>query len=103
MSFLEKVLEAEIESCNLPPPVREYRFHNKRQWRLDFAWPSLKKAVEVEGGVWIKGRHTRGQGFIDDCEKYNEAALLGWLVLRLPGDWVENGRGIDYVKRLLEG
>ena len=101
MSFLEIVLLAEIEQNNLPKPEREYRFHPKRKWRFDFAWPEIKAAVEVEGGIWITGRHNRGQGFIDDCEKYNEAALLGWTVLRFPGDWVADGQAIKYLERLI--
>lgn len=68
-----------------PPMLREYKFHPTRKWQIDFAIPSLKIAVEIEGGEWSRGRHTRGQGFIDDCEKYNAAALLGWEVLRFPG------------------
>lgn len=63
-------------------PVQEYRFAPPRRWRFDYAWPSRKVAIEVEGGVWIAGRHTRGKGYIRDLEKYNEAALLGWTVLR---------------------
>ena len=39
-------------------------------------------AVEIEGGVWIGGRHTRGKGFLRDIEKYNEAAAMGWRVFR---------------------
>ena len=47
-------------------------------------------AVEVEGGTWINGRHNRGKGFAEDCEKYNQAALLGWRVFRLTIDMLEN-------------
>ena len=39
-------------------------------------------AVEYEGGTWAGGRHTRAIGYANDCEKYNEAALLGWSVFR---------------------
>jgi hypothetical protein len=39
-------------------------------------------ALEVEGGAWSGGRHTRGAGFLGDMEKYNAAAILGWCVLR---------------------
>lgn len=65
---------------------QEVRFHPTRKWRFDFALLPLSKkiAIEVEGGVWSRGRHTRGSGYIGDMEKYNEAAILGWTVLRYP-------------------
>lgn len=63
--------------------TREYRFHPKRKWRFDMADCALKVGVEFDGGVWTAGRHTRGQGFIDDCEKCNEATAMGWRVFRL--------------------
>lgn len=77
----------------LPPLEREYRFFAGRRWRFDFAHVLAQVAIEVEGGVWSGGRHTRGMGFISDCEKYNEATLLGWHVFRLPdelicGEWL---------------
>ncbi len=64
----------------------EYQFHPKRKWRFDSAWPEKMVAVEFEGGIWTNGRHTRGKGYENDCEKYNNALLLGWRVFRLtPG------------------
>jgi hypothetical protein len=77
-----------------PPIETEWHFHPTRQWRMDFAFPKKLIAIETEGGVWSGGRHTRGSGFVKDCEKYCEAALLGWLIFRLPesminADWVE--------------
>lgn len=69
-------------------PEREYKFHEKRKWRFDYAWPDKKIAVEKEGGVWSHGRHTRGSGFVKDMEKYNEAGRLGWRVFRfVPRDF----------------
>ncbi len=62
--------------------IKEYRFHPTRRWRFDYAIPSHKIALEVEGGVWTNGRHTRPQGFLKDMEKYNTASALGWRVLR---------------------
>lgn len=65
-----------------PDAVSEFRFHPSRKWRADFAIPSAKLLVEVDGGVWSGGRHTRGAGFVGDCEKLNAAACLGYRVLR---------------------
>lgn len=82
LSDLEDRFAFQIKALKLPAANREYRFHDKRKWRFDFAWPEHKVAVEIEGGVWTGGRHTRGSGFVADIEKYNAAALLGWKVLR---------------------
>jgi very-short-patch-repair endonuclease len=67
----------------LPEPVTEHRFAPPRRWRFDFSWPDAKIALEVEGGIWSGGRHTRGAGFVGDMAKYNHAARLGWRVLRV--------------------
>jgi hypothetical protein len=66
----------------LPAPVRELRFAPPRRWRFDYAWPELFVAVEKEGGVYTRGRHTRGAGYADDMEKYNAATRLGWALFR---------------------
>lgn len=67
-----------------PLPEQEFRFHPTRKWRLDFAWPEQRVAVEIQGGVFTKGRggHTSGVGVQRDCEKGNAATLLKWRVLR---------------------
>lgn len=66
----------------LPVPEWEYKFEPSRDWRCDFAWPAHKLALEVEGGAWTNGRHTRGKGFLEDIAKYNRLAVLGWRLLR---------------------
>lgn len=68
--------------AGLAEPVPEYQFHPLRRWRFDFAWPLHKVAVEIEGGIWTQGRHTRGAGVLADMQKYNAAAMLGWRLLR---------------------
>lgn len=62
--------------------IKEHQFHDKRKWRFDYAIPTHRIALEVEGGVWTGGRHTRPQGFLNDIEKYNTATLMGWRVFR---------------------
>ena len=63
--------------------VSEYRFHPTRKWRADFAHLEGKVLIEIEGGTWVAGRHSRGAGYAGDCEKYMEATLLGWRIIRL--------------------
>ena len=99
-------LEAEMAwaiagDLTIPLPEREFRFHPTRKWRADFAWPTEKLLVEVEGGVWTGGRHTRGGGFTHDAEKYNTAAMCGWRVLRFAGAQVQNGTALAAIKAAL--
>jgi hypothetical protein len=88
-----------------PAPVAQYRFEPGRKWAFDRAWPSLNHmvAVELDGGVWTSGRHTRGQGFVNDCTKLNMATVRGWRVLRFTSTHLEQDpQGcIDQVLRLL--
>lgn len=101
MSKHEETLAFHIKAAKLPEPIREYAFHPTRKWRFDFAWPERKIAAEVEGAIWANGRHTRGQGFIDDCEKYNNAALLGWLVFRFTESTIKSGEALKIIEQSL--
>lgn len=69
----------------------EYKFHETRKWRMDWALPNHKIAIEIEGGVWVGGRHTSGAGFVKDMEKYNSATVLGWRILRYTPQQFEEG------------
>lgn len=102
MSDLERELHAYITWTKLPEPVREFRFHPTRRWRFDFAWPSERLAVEVEGGLHDYGRHQRPESFERDAEKYNEAALLGWRVLRVTASHISSGKAIEWITRALQ-
>lgn len=86
----------------LPVPVTEYRFHPTRMWRLDYAWPDRKLALEVEGGIWRRGggAHSHPQNIVRDLQKYSEAAILGWRVLRVAPEHL-SVVGLDYARRAL--
>ena len=86
------------EQFGLPRPVAEHRFKVDRKWKLDYAWPLQQVALEVEGGVWTKGRHTRPSGFLKDMEKYNTAAAMGWRVLRCTPDTLLSTQTITLLK-----
>ncbi len=92
-------LAAQCVMVGLDRPQREHRFHPTRLWRFDLAWPERRFAVEVDGGTWANMRHTRGSGWIKDQEKLNEAAILGWRVLHVTPEQVENGEAIALVER----
>jgi len=98
----EEALKRQVKALGLSEPTQEFRFHQTRRWRFDFAWLDKKLAVEVEGGVYSGGRHTRGKGFEGDCEKYAEAALGGWTVFRFSTKQVLNGMAIKYIQKALE-
>jgi hypothetical protein len=86
-----------------PPLEREYRFHPERKWRADFAHLPSRTLIEVEGGAWVGGRHNRGSGFVRDAEKYLEATLSDWRVLRLTERQLEGAtlkRLIAYLAKL---
>lgn len=87
-------LELQCRAAVLPAPVVEYRFAPPRRWRFDYCWPVEKLALEVDGGGWINGRHSRGSGIEKDCEKLNAAAALGYRVLRVTPKMVADGRAL---------
>ena len=78
-----RLLQHEFKSLEI---VKEHQFHPVRKWRFDYAVVDLKIAVEVDGAVWVGGRHNRASGYIADMEKLNTAASMGWLVLRITTD-----------------
>lgn len=125
MSYLENMLAAQLEAYGLPEPETEHRFCalacggtgsglrdrlkkfgdqvgiDCKDWRMDFAWPEIGLAVEVEGGAF-GGRHTRGKGFESDLEKYHVAQHLGFTVYRCGEKLVKNGEAARLVARLVE-
>lgn len=65
--------------CGLPPPERQYRVLLRgREYRLDFAWPALRLAVEIDGFEV----HGRPGALRADLRRQNRIQLDGWLILR---------------------
>jgi hypothetical protein len=93
----------------LPQPVAEFRFHTTRKWRFDWAWPSTNimgevlggVALEVQGGLFVQGRHSRGAALLKEHEKLNEAAALGWRVLFVTPKDLESTVTFDLLRRAL--
>jgi very-short-patch-repair endonuclease len=75
-SALERRVEALLRGSGLPPHVRE---HPVGRWRLDFAWPDRRVAVEADGRRW----HSSAADFERDRSKSNALNESGWKVLRV--------------------
>lgn len=96
------LFQSVCESKGWETPVPEYRFAPPRRWRFDWAFIESRIAVEIEGGAWTRGRHTRGAGFIKDIEKYNAATVLGWRVLRCTPKQFEGGDVFALIEKLIK-
>lgn len=81
--------------------TREHRFHPTRRWRIDVAFVGQQLAVEVDGGVWTGGRHSRGSGVMADCEKFSALAIAGWRLIRVTPAHVRDGTAVQWIKQAL--
>jgi very-short-patch-repair endonuclease len=91
------------KAAGIPAPTPEYVFAKSigRKWRFDYCWVDQKVALEVDGGIWTHGRHTRGAGWLKDAEKLNTAAAMGWRLLRCTPDQLASQEMLDLIKQAL--
>lgn len=101
-----RYLALQLAAVGLPEPEEEYRFHPARQWRFDLTWPGHGLAVEIEGGIWLQTKEGRSKGhanprrFLADIEKYNEAALAGYRLIRVTPQMVQDGQALALLERV---
>ena len=98
------------------PFIEEHQFHPERKWRFDFIVSRnaqfrlfLTYAIEVDGGNRMVrktkdgrhvavGRHTKDA----DYDKLNQAAILGWRVLRFSPAMVKSGKALETIREALK-
>jgi len=97
-----KVVIQVWKHSGLPLATSELQFDPERRWRFDFAFPDSKIAVEVQGGIWTKGRHTRGAALKAEWEKLNTAAIMGWRILYCEPSEVCSKGFIDQIRDALD-
>lgn len=122
----ELPFEIQLRTVGFPPWEREYRFAavavgwdcapgaknapglkerlqraGYSDWKIDFAWPAHRIALEIEGAPG-HGRHTRPIGFRSDIIKYNALTMLGWELYRVTGDMVHSGAAINMLVQVFE-
>lgn len=98
-----------------PEPEAEHRFARPRLYKFDYAWPDESLAMEIEGGIYGKGKpcpacgrksaagHTGISRLKSDMEKYNLAAFLGWRLVRCRPEQVESGEVFGMLDRMFCG
>jgi hypothetical protein len=116
VSAAETLLAVQLEQAGIPFE-REFRFAPPRRWRADFrvdaGWMVRNShgeivkmdgqdiLVEIDGGAFIAGRHSRGTGVEKDAEKQSAAAILGYRVIRATPRQVEDGRALSWIRQAL--
>jgi hypothetical protein len=100
-SALEMALLTRLERHGLPLGDGQYRFVPGRLYRFDRAWPAHLVAVEIQGGLWVNGAHSRGSGVERDCVKLSIAAAMGWRVLPVSKAMIESGQAVELVAQAL--
>lgn len=107
---LENSFESRWRSLDGPDVLeREKTFHPQRGWKWDFSIPSIKLAIEIDGGQWSEKGHGWGNKMENDYLKQNAAEVLGWRVFRFcttmidgPNWTVATQLVIDCANELLE-
>lgn len=89
--------------ARLPEPNTEYRFAPPRRWRFDYAWIGSKVALEVQGGLFVAGRHSRGAALLKEHEKLNTAAIHGWRILFCTHKQVADGSALTLIEKAITG
>ena len=78
-TFIQMHLEDYCENRNKRLEM-EYRFAENRKFRFDWCIPDEMIAVEYNGIMSRKSRHTTVTGYSKDMTKINLAQSLGWTV-----------------------
>lgn len=99
----EMIVEAVFSELKLSF-IPEYRFHEKRKWRIDYFLPE-KQALRLRAESGLAGGIRGGGGFSRDCEKYNEATVSGIRILRYPAHEIVKTNGLRVyadIQKILE-
>ena len=68
-----------------------------RKFRFDFACQSRRFLVEIQGGTYSGGAHSRPLGLARDYEKCNLAQRHGWKIYQFDKFAVEDGSAVNWV------
>ena len=100
-SALEAEFALQLRAHGVTGWTREFQAIPTRRFRLDFAWPDQKVGVELDGGTWSNGRHSRGKGYDSDCEKLALLQLAGWTIFKATATHLKDGSTIRWTMEAL--
>lgn len=101
-SKAEELLAAHLRAAGIQHK-RQHRWHPTRRFAADFAFDegvTTTLLVEVDGGLFVRGRHSRGPAREADMERDAEAMMLGWTVLRVSPRHVKTGKALAWIEAI---
>ncbi len=98
----EEHLAFQLKAVKAPLFERQFRITPERKFMADFYFPTGKLVVEVDGGGWINGRHSRGDGMDLDAEKSALIALLPARLMRVTPKHIYNGNAVEWILKALK-
>lgn len=108
-SEAEGTLEFQLKHTTRFRYKKEFQFAKPRRWRYDFLIgtpgevgepPAKMVLVDIDGGMWTGG-HSRGLAYEANADKHNEAAIRGFMVLRVTPPMVKDLRALHLIERAL--
>ena len=78
---------------------REVRLNAKRRFRWDFVVENF--AIEIQGGTFVRGGHTRGKQYRKDCEKMRLAIEHGYVPVHFTTDEVSEGVAQKWISQMV--
>lgn len=104
---LERAFELQLRAVKINYQT-QFKWNSGRKWRADFyVWPGpgdrtgIEILVEIQGGTWQQGRHTRGRGYQEDCAKLAEAQLAHYTIFFGTAKHIKSGELLRWVERAL--
>jgi hypothetical protein len=93
----------QLDLAGLPQPDREVYFALPRKWRADFCFRREMIIVEYQGIFGgPNASHASLAGLKRDYEKFTEASLLGYTLILITAESVNDGRAIAWVEQALK-
>jgi len=82
-----------LPAFHLTPKLRR-----RATWEFDGHFPDFKLLVEIQGGVWMRGKgaHSHPVDLMRNFHKQNDAARQGYALLQFTPDEVVNGTALEY-------